>query len=150
MNIMNIIDSPDTDSLLREVVGACYEVSNVLGAGFLEKVYERALVEELQMRGHRAEPQVPIDVMYKGRHVGEYICDLLVGGILIVELKCCEKLADEHVAQCINYLCATGRPLMLIVNFQNPRVEWRRIYPKSTTAVKEAPEFYDVHNVHNG
>src|SRR5690349_11882982 len=132
MNIMNIMDSAAMDSLLREVVGACYEVSNVLGAGFLEKVYERALVEELRMRGHQAEAQAPIGVVYKGIHVGEYICDLLVDGILIVELKCCEKLADEHVAQCINYLCATNRPFMLLVNFQNPRVEWRRIYPKST------------------
>ncbi len=130
MNGINGMEGAELEDLLHVVVGACYEVSNILGAGFLEKVYERALLEELWLRGIRAESQVPIHVTYKGKLVGEYLADILVEGKLIVELKCCERLADEHTAQCINYLRATGKQLLLLVNFQNPRVEWRKIVPR--------------------
>ena len=104
----------------------------------------RALVEELRLRGLQADSQVPIVVPYKGIVAGEYYCDVLVEGVLIVELKCCERLADEHIAQCINYVRATGIPLMLLVNFQNPRLEWRRIYPKGATEVREDAAVYNV------
>jgi len=147
MNIMNIIKAVDADSLavlIRQVVGACFEVSNVLGGGFLEKVYERALVEELRIQGLQATAQVPIVVPYKGIVAGEYYCDVLVEGVLIVELKCCERLTDEHIAQCINYVQATGIPLMLLVNFQNPRLEWRRIYRKGATEVHEDAAIYNA------
>src|ERR1043166_59787 len=96
------------DELLHRVVGACFEVSNVLGAGFLEKVYERALIAELRLRGLSAESQVPLKVVYKGEAVGDYFADVLVEGQLIIELKCCDCLGDEIIAQCINYLTLTG------------------------------------------
>src|SRR5258708_29748405 len=118
------------NELFKQVVGACFEVSNVLGAGFLEKVYERALIEELCMQGIHAEAQVPIEVRYKDIVVGQYLADVLVEGKLIVELKCCESLCDEHLAQCLNYLKATGYSIALLVNFQKPKLEWRRIVSK--------------------
>jgi GxxExxY protein len=65
--------------------------------------------------------------MYKGLPVGEYFADLLVEDVLVIELKCAERLSNEHTAQCLNYLRASGRTLCLLVNFQKPKVEWKRI-----------------------
>jgi GxxExxY protein len=115
------------NDLIAEVIGAVYEVANVLGAGFLEKVYERALVKELELRGLRARAQAPIRISYKGEPIGEYFADVLVEGKLIVELKCVQQLGNEHLAQCLNYLKATGNTIALLVNFQHPRVEWKRV-----------------------
>lgn len=115
------------NALLEAVVGAAYEVSNVLGPGFLEKLYERALVKELALRGIPAAHQVCYSVVYKGQPIGDYIADLVVDDRLLVELKCTHRLADEHLAQCINYLTASGLHLALLLNFQHPKVEWRRV-----------------------
>jgi len=109
------------------VIGAIFEVSNTLGAGFFEKVYERALLKELSLRGIRAASQVSLAVKYKGHPVGEYFADLVVEDVLVVELKCVDRLANEHTAQCINYLKASGRSLCLLVSFQRPKVERKRI-----------------------
>src|SRR3954452_23031947 len=98
----------------------------VLGAGFLEKVYQRALLRELSLRGIRATAEASMAVVYKGHSVGEYFADLLVEDALVVELKCAERLASEHTAQCLNYLRASGRTVCL-VNFQKPKVEWKRV-----------------------
>lgn len=116
-----------SDSLTQQVLAAVFEVSNTLGAGFLEKVYERALVNELHLRGLRAAAQLSFAVSYKGHRVGSYVADILVEDTLVVELKCAERLTNEHFAQCINYLRASGRTVCLLVNFQRPKVEWRRI-----------------------
>lgn len=115
------------DSLTERVIGAIFEVSNVLGAGFLEKVYERALLHELGVRGIRATAQAPLTIHYKDQYIGEYYADLLIEDVLVVELKCVDRLANEHVAQCLNYLRASGRSVCLLVNFQKPKAEWRRI-----------------------
>lgn len=117
------------DSLVERVVGAAYEVGvgNVLGAGFLEKVYERALTRELALRGLNVRPQAPFPVAYKGQCLGEYLADLLLEEQLIVELKCVDQFSNEHLAQCINYLRASGMKLALLINFQKPRIEWKRI-----------------------
>ncbi|HYL77384.1 MAG TPA: GxxExxY protein [Bryobacteraceae bacterium] len=115
------------DLLTEQVLGAVFEVSNALGVGFLEKVYERALLKELGLRGIRAAGQVSLTVTYKGHSVGEYFADILVEDVLVVELKCVERLCNEHTAQCLNYLRASGRRVCLLVNFQRPKVEWKRI-----------------------
>jgi GxxExxY protein len=99
----------------------------VLGAGFLEKVYERALVRELVLRGLNVRSQAAFPVGYKGQCVGEYVADLLIDEKLIVELKCVDQFTNEHLAQCINYLKASGMKLALLINFQKPRVEWKRV-----------------------
>ncbi|HZZ30093.1 MAG TPA: GxxExxY protein [Pirellulales bacterium] len=105
------------NELAEKVVGAAYEVANVLGLGFLEKVYERAMTSELTRQGIRVRPQAPISVIYKDEMVGDYFVDLLVEEVLIVELKCVDSFCDQHLAQCLNYLKATGYHLALLVNF---------------------------------
>jgi GxxExxY protein len=133
-------DNTDLNSLSEKVLGAVFEVANTLGAGFLEKVYQRALLRELSLRGIRATPEVSFAVTYKGHPVGEYFADLLVEDVLVVELKCAERLANEHMAQCLNYLRASGLTLCLLVNFQKPKVEWRRVVAAfQTTEPRQAP-----------
>jgi GxxExxY protein len=95
-----------------------------IGSG---KVYERALVKELRLRGMRVDAQAAMDVSYKGESLGTYLADLVVEGELVVELKCADRLGADHTAQCLNYLRASGREVCLLVNFQSPRVEWKRI-----------------------
>ena len=116
----------DSD-LTETVIGCAFEISKVLGAGFLEKVYERALIRELALRGVSAKAQVLFPVCYKGQYVGEYLADLVVEEKLIVELKCVDRFAGEHMAQCINYLKASRLRVALLINFQRPRVEWKRV-----------------------
>ena len=115
------------EELTGRVLGGVFEVANELGCGFLEKVYERALVRELGLRGVQAAAQVPLAVTYKGYSVGEYFADIVVEGLVVVELKCVERLGNEHAAQCLNYLRASGMKVCLLVNFQRPKVEWKRI-----------------------
>src|SRR6266849_2174597 len=115
------------EALVETVVGAAYEVSNLLGAGFLEKIYERALIEELGLRGLRVTAQAAFPVAYKGKPLGTYVADLVVEDRLLVEVKCVEQFSNEHLAQCINYLKASGLHLALLINFRRPKVEWRRI-----------------------
>jgi GxxExxY protein len=107
--------------------GAVFEVNNILGPGFLEKVYENALLVELHKRGLKAESQVPIKVQYKDTTVGEYIADLLVNDKVIVELKTVENIDKIHEAQLLNYLKATGKPVGLLVNYKKPKVEIKRL-----------------------
>jgi GxxExxY protein len=114
-------------SLTEGVIGSDFEVANVLGSGFLEKLYEQALIRELALRGLSAKAQVSFPVCYKGQYIGEYVADLVVEEKLIVELKCVEHFADQHLAQCINYLKASRLRVALPINFQRPKVEWKRI-----------------------
>jgi len=115
------------NAVTERVIGSAMEVSNVLGVGFLEKVYENALVLELQRNEIPCKRQVSISVAYKGSTAGEYIIDLLVDERIIVELKAVRSLDDVHAAQCLNYLKATGYPLCLLINFGRPRLEIRRL-----------------------
>jgi len=124
---MNTNTHESLDQIVEATVGAAYEVSNVLGAGFLEKVYERALARELVLRGLRVRSQVSYPIAYKQQCVGEYSADLLVEDQLLVELKCVDCFCSEHVAQCINYLKAARLRLALLIDFQKPKVEWKRI-----------------------
>jgi GxxExxY protein len=123
------------NSLTERVLGAIFEVSNTLGAGFLEKVYHRALFTELSIRGLQVVSQASFPVIYKGACVGEYFADFLVENVLLVELKCAERLTNEHTAQCLNYLRASGTNLCLLVNFQRPTVEWKRIVQGSLPSI---------------
>jgi GxxExxY protein len=111
--------------LVEIAVGAAYEVSNTLGCGLLEKVYERAMARELAGRGLAVRTQVSYPVSYKGHCVGEYCADMVAEGQLVIELKCVDRFGNEHLAQCLNYLKASGLSSALLVNFQHPKVEWR-------------------------
>ena len=111
----------------ERVIGCAFVVGNALGAGFLEKVYENALVYELRKQGLRVEQQRPIEVLYDGVIVGNYQADLLVEESVITELKAVTALNMVHFAQCMNYLKATGLTLGLLINFGNPKVEVKRV-----------------------
>jgi len=99
----------------------------VLGYGFLEKVYEKALMIELRSRGLSVENQLPLKVRYKEQIVGEYFADLLVEGRVIVEIKSVTNLLKEHQAQLLNYLKATGIHVGLLVNFTKNKAEIKRM-----------------------
>ena len=116
----------DLDKLTYSINGAIFEVNRELGHGFLEKVYENALLYELRLRGHQAERQVQIKVKYKDREVGDYFADIVVDGKIILELKCCESIQKIHEAQLLNYLRATGYKIGLLVNFTYPKAEKKR------------------------
>ncbi|OGQ86240.1 MAG: GxxExxY protein [Deltaproteobacteria bacterium RIFOXYD12_FULL_56_24] len=108
-------------------MNACvFEVYRQLGHGFLEKVYENALVREFQAREIAVEAQVPFSVRYKGAIVGEYFADLVVAGRVIVEVKAIERLHPAHEAQILNYLKATGKKVGLLVNFNHPKATIKR------------------------
>ena len=98
----------------------------MLGAGFLEKVYENALIMELRSRGIKAVSQSPISVKYKGKNIGEYFADIVVEGKVIIELKAIDKLQKIHEAQMLNYLKATGMKVGLLVNFTFPKAVIKR------------------------
>jgi GxxExxY protein len=116
----------DTNELTYLINGAIFEVNRELGAGFLEKVYENALLIELIKRGLTAENQVPIKVKYKGAEVGEYYADIVVENQVILEIKAIESLQKIHEAQLLNYLKATGYKIGLLVNFKHPKAEVKR------------------------
>jgi len=124
---MNADERRCPDSLTEQVLAAVFEVSNTLGCGFLEKVYERALLRELTLRGIHTTAQASFKVTYKGHTVGEYFAEILVEDELVVEIKCVERFSNEHTAQCLNYLRASGRTVCLLINFQKSTVEWKRI-----------------------
>lgn len=102
-------------------------MNSILWTGFLEKVYENALLGELETRGIKAVAQHPIKVRYKDIIVGEYIADLIVDDQVIVELKTVEKLEKIHEAQLLNYLKATGIKVGLLVNFKKTKADVKRL-----------------------
>ena len=116
----------DINELTYQINGAIFEINRELGAGFLEKVYENALLIELRFRGLKAENQVPIDVKYRGTVVGEYYADIVVENQVIVEIKAAESLQKAHEAQLLNYLKATGFKIGLLVNFTFPKAQIKR------------------------
>ena len=116
----------DTKELTYLINGAIFEVNRELGAGFLEKVYENALLIELSNRGLKAKNQVPIKVKYKGKEVGEYFADIVVEDRVLLEIKSVDLLQKVHEAQLLNYLKATGYKIGLLVNFSHPKAEIRR------------------------
>ncbi|HOF10543.1 MAG TPA: GxxExxY protein [Opitutaceae bacterium] len=115
------------DPLTQRVIGSAFTVYNTLGYGFLEKVYENALVHELRKAGLHITQQKPFPVFYDGINVGDYVADLLVGDSLIVELKSAKAIDDSHIAQCLNYLKAARLRHGLLLNFGPQRVEVRRL-----------------------
>jgi GxxExxY protein len=117
----------ETNQITEAVIGAAYQVANTLGSGFLEKVYENALALEIRKSGLLVVQQHPIQVKYEGVVVGEFVADLLVQDEVLVELKAVKALDEIHLAQCLNYLKATGRHICLLINFGNPKVEIKRV-----------------------
>jgi GxxExxY protein len=115
------------NALTERIIGCAYTVGNSLGSGFLERVYENALVHELRKSGLSVVAQQPLTVWYDGVVVGEYIADIVVAGSVLLELKAVRTLDDMHVAQCLNYLRATNLPICLLINFGESRVRIKRL-----------------------
>jgi GxxExxY protein len=122
----------EINEITEKVIGCIYKVSNTLGGGFVEKVYQNATFMEIGKEGLRVQQQVSINVKYDDVIVGEFFADLIVEELVLVELKAVKLLDDVHVAQCMNYLRASGLPVCLLVNFYRPKVEIRRLIPYDT------------------
>ena len=111
----------------EKIIGCAFTVSNTLGAGFLEKVYQNALAVELLSEGLVVEKEKAITINYKGITVGEYFADIVVNQQVIVETKAVLTLNEIHQAQLLNYLKATGFPLGLLINFGTPKIQIKRM-----------------------
>ena len=120
-------DKQVVNETTSSIIACAFQVANGLGCGFVEKVYENALAHELRKKGVSVLQQHNLTVTYDGVEVGEFATDLLVEGSVLVELKAAKALDDVHVAQCLNYLKASGLSICLLINFGNPRIEVRRL-----------------------
>ena len=114
------------EELTERIIGCAYRVYNKMGFGFLESVYEKCLMIELKKMGLVAESQVPIHVEYDGEIVGEFVADILVEGVVVLELKSVKQIVRAHEIQLVNYLTATGKEIGLILNFSETKVEVKR------------------------
>jgi GxxExxY protein len=119
-------DEKQINQVTEKIIGCAFKVGSKLGCGFLEKCYENALAYELRKLGLKVEQQVPLKVWYDDIIVGEYVADLVVEDVVLVELKAITGLESIHAAICINYLAATKLPLCLLINF-GKRVDVKRI-----------------------
>ncbi len=115
------------DEITEQIIGCAFRVSNRLGVGYLEKVYENALAYELRKAWLDVEQQAPLTVLYDGVVVGEYFVDLLVQKSVVVELKHARSIDNTHIAQCINYLKAAGIRVGLLLNFGQPKLQVKRL-----------------------
>ncbi|TDG37014.1 GxxExxY protein [Pedobacter changchengzhani] len=117
----------DINEITEKIIGASFKVSNTLGCGFLEKVYENALYIEIKKTGLSVIKQYPLQVYYEKQVVGDYFADLLVENEIIVELKAVKDLNEVHQAQLMNYLIACGKRCGLLLNFGKPKIEIKRM-----------------------
>ena len=121
--------------LTRTIIGCAFDVLNELGPGFLESVYEKAMAIAISEAGVRVQTQAAIEVLFRGQPVGEFYADLLVDEKVIVELKAVpSSLAPIHEAQLINYLNATGVQVGLLMNFGQPKLQYRRLTRRANFA----------------
>ncbi|HPJ57543.1 MAG TPA: GxxExxY protein [Kiritimatiellia bacterium] len=111
----------------RQIIGCAMEVMNVLGHGFLEKVYENALCVEMRLQGVSYRQQPHYDVLYKGERVGEYVPDLIVSDSVVVDAKTIDGITDHEIGQVLNYLKMTGIRVGLILNFKHSKLQWKRV-----------------------
>jgi GxxExxY protein len=127
---MGIQDTQDRglvhEEITKTIIGCAFEVINELGAGFLESVYEKALLLALRQKGLSATSQHPAKVMFRGECVGDFYVDIFVEEKVLVELKTVKAIASGHQAQIINYLNATEVEVGLLINFGNPKLEHKR------------------------
>jgi GxxExxY protein len=119
----------DLNKITERIIASAYTVGNTLGTGFVERVNENAHAHEMIKDGLKVLQQYPIKVVYDGIVVGDFFVDLLVEGLVLVELKAVSELNEDHVAQALNYLRATGLPACLLINFGESRIQIRRLHP---------------------
>jgi GxxExxY protein len=129
------------ESLTGEIIGAAIEVHKELGPGFLESVYENALVLELKKRSLGHEQQLEVPIRYHGMPVGTHVLDLFVAGRIVVELKSIKSLEDVHFAIVRSYLRAVGQEHGLLLNFSKLTLEARRVIARSQDLCRSSPAF---------
>jgi GxxExxY protein len=132
INMDEILQYPDTidiNEITKKIIGCAYQVSNTLGIGFVEKVYENALAHLIRKSGLAVIQQHPIKVSFDGIIVGDFYADLLVANRVLVDLKAVSMLVDEHTAQALNYLRASGFEVCLLINFGKSKIEIKRLLP---------------------
>jgi len=117
----------EIDQVTEKIIGCAFTVGNRLGCGFLEKIYENALVIELRKQGLRVAQQQIMEVRYDDAVVGTYVADVVVESTVLLEIKAVKFFDEIHTAQCLNYLKATHLPLCLLINFGRPRVDIKRV-----------------------
>jgi GxxExxY protein len=121
----------DCLDLTEKIIGCAFRVYNVLGCGFLESVYEKALFIELVKHDLAVEQQKSLTVFYDGNDVGNFVADLIVENVVIVELKAVRQISVAHEVQLVNYLVATNINIGLLINFGESKVEIKRKYLNS-------------------
>ena len=129
---MSEVPLQNVNEVTQKIIGCAFEVSNTLGIGFVEKVYENALVHLIRKSGLKVVQQYPIKVTFDGILVGEFVADLLVEDRVLVELKAVSMLVNDHTAQALNYLRASGLELCLLINFGRTKVEIKRLLPSAS------------------
>jgi GxxExxY protein len=113
--------------LSEQIIGAAMEVLNELRPGQDERIYERALLIEMELRGLKVESQRSYPVTYKSHPIGTFIPDMIVNGLVIVDPKVVSQLGNLEIAQMLGYLAITGLDLAILLNFKHPKLEWKRI-----------------------
>jgi len=114
------------EELTEKIIGCAYRVYNKMGFGFLESVYEKCMLIELHKANLLAESQKLITVYYDSQIVGEFVADIIVNDTVILELKSVRRIIEAHEVQLVNYLVATGKPVGLLINFGETRVDVKR------------------------
>lgn len=127
------------EKITQKIIHAFYQVYNSLGYGFLEKVYENAMVIELLKMGFEIQRQKMINVYYEQKNIDDYYADLIVDNLVIVELKASESLCSEHEAQLINYLKATDIEVGLLLNFGKKPEFKRKIFTNNSKKICDNP-----------
>ena len=115
------------DKLSNKIIGSAIEVHNYLGPGFTERIYQKALMEELMLKKIEFESEKNVTIYYKGKNIGDYRIDLVIDNKIILELKAVEDIAKIHKAQLKSYLKATGKNIGLIINFSKVSLDVKRI-----------------------
>jgi len=129
------------EEITRDIIGAAMEVLNELKPGLDEKLYERALILELQRRGHSIDQQREFPVRYRGQVIGKMIPDMIVDGKVIADPKVVTAFNDSHLAQMLGYLNISGLNLAILLNFKNSRLEWKRVANETRKQLTTNPPF---------
>jgi GxxExxY protein len=127
------------EKITKEILGAAMAVLNELRPGLDEKLYENALVLELQERGHTIEQQKEYPVFYRGHFIGKLIPDLIVDGKVIADPKVVTAFSETHIAQMLGYLNITGLEVALLLNFKNSKLEWKRVVNEKNRRLNDNP-----------
>lgn len=128
----------ELQEITEKIIACAFKVHNRMGFGYIEDVYERCMMIELPKTDLEVFRQVEIPVHYEGQLVGKFVADLLVEGVVIVELKSVRALAEIHEVQLVNYLVATGKPVGLLLNFGPTGVQIKRKLRELPAAVRQS------------